>query len=423
MGRWARREAYEALANVVIRLGSVAARLLLLAYLAKFVGLSDVGSFGLVAGLAGMAPAAVGWGANFFLSRDLIRFQREGRDLRNILLDRLMLTVLTLVVAATLLSILAATADVASGLRVSILVVGLVAAIVSLECLCLDLQMAFISLGRSVFANVLLLLRSAAWIPFCVVDGYLDVTARSLERLLAWWWAGSLLSFTLGMTALFLLPRTRTERLGASFPYFFQKFRAGPYIYLNDLALVGSLYLERYVVTHFLGLTGAGIYTLCWSIGNAIYAVVQSAILQPSLRRLVTILHEHGPQRWREQLRSEVLRSGSAYAGFVALAVVAIWLSPSSLGLSEIVNHPGLLAGFMVSNGIKLSAEALNYGLYSSGHDKAFAAINLTSMVASLALSAAFTAAWGLLGTACAAILSATVVLLVRRSFLRRAAM
>ena len=46
-------------------------------------------------------------------------------------------------------------------------------------------------------------------------------------------------------------------------------------IYISDLSFVASQYVDRYLVTAFLGLRLAGVYFLYWSVANAVRHVRQ----------------------------------------------------------------------------------------------------------------------------------------------------
>ncbi|WP_156830797.1 lipopolysaccharide biosynthesis protein [Kaistia granuli] len=394
-------------ANLAIRGMGLAMRLALLIYLARYLGIDAVGQFGLIQGAAGLTPVMLGWGVTYFLGREIVGLPRleAGRRVR----DRLILTLFSLAVAGA-----ACGALIFAGLVTSPGPLPVIAAILALEAFAFDLHIALISVGKPLAANFLLLIRSGAWVVPAALLGIAFPALRTLDFVLLCWLA----ALAANVAGLWIVlrgwPLAAILRSPLDAGWIGRRIRGGWLIYLNDLALVGMTYLDRYIVNAKLDLGAAGVFVLHWSIANALHVLVSAAIVQVSLPALVTAWRDGGVESWRRALTSmaaRVLVAAVVLASLVwAAALVGLpWL----LGPATPINGP-LLGLMLIAMIIRLLADAVNYGLYSLGRDRALAIINIGGGVASVALSLWLIGAFGLTGTALAMIATALLLLTSR---------
>ena len=145
-------------ANLALRAGALGGRFALSVALVRWLPMSDVGLFGLLAGIAGAAPTLMGLGVNYFFARDAAH--ARGGEAASLMRDRLALTGIAIAGAALAMSALAATGIVEWPPHAA-----LFCAIVAFEVVALDMHMGLVGMDRSTTAGALLFVRSAAWIP------------------------------------------------------------------------------------------------------------------------------------------------------------------------------------------------------------------------------------------------------------------
>ncbi|HET7539020.1 MAG TPA: hypothetical protein VFK05_04085 [Polyangiaceae bacterium] len=401
------------LANIAMRGAGLVGRFALTLYFAKHFQLSEIGTFGLIAGMAGLLPSLIGCGVNYFLNREIVGADpvRAGTMLR----DRLALTLGMLLLVA-----LAFAAAHAAGMVPAPANLGLLAFILASECVAFDIHMSLIGLRMPVAANFLLFVRSASWVFPVLVLGMIWPQLRSLSFVF-WSWATGL---TAGFVFLLVLlrdwPFSAIARTRIDFGWIGRTVRRGWLIYLSDLGIGGQLYLERYVVDALLGLKLTGVYTLYWTMANAVQVLVTVGVVQVALPDLVEAQRRENKVEWRNAF---LLATGRTIAITVPLcvacAVVVLQVLPR-LGIEQFAVSPELFCLMLVAVPIRLLADMLSYGLYSRNLDTAFAAMNIAGIISSLALSFMLIARYGLIGAGAGMILQGLLMLLLRTLILAR---
>ncbi len=391
---------------------SLVMRFALMFYLARYLNLSAVGMFGLATGLAGMAPAAIGCGVNYFMNREIVGVPLEeaGRKVR----DRLVLTAICVATGVALLG-----AGVETGLVGAWPYMGLVTAIVALECFAFDIHFSLISLKRPLAANFLLFVRSTSWIFPAIAFGVMSKPLRNLEFLLYMWLSGLLLSYIILPFMVKDLPLRSSFQAKTNFRWILCQVRGGWLIYINDISLYSQVFLGRFIVNHYLGLSSTGQYTLYWSVANSIHVLVTSAVIQISMPILVASYRDEGGAGWAQILRGEVAKVIVLGAPLCLLATAVMVLLPPILGLTHLPAGLMLFILMCIGTLLRLVSDTLNYGLYSRGQDNAFALVNLFGCMVSAIFSIVGIRLWGLTGVGASMIVTPALLLSIRLWLLR----
>ena len=399
--------------NVTLRGLGLVSRFGLNMYLAKFLGLSEVGEFGLVTGMVSMTPAVIGWGLNYYLTRDLID-QQPGPAAR-LIRDRLIVTVISLS-AAFLVSGLLTWAGYVRPPHVFLLV----GAIVALDCIAFDIHMSLISLRRALAANVLLFVRASAWTMPAVLVGIFLPSMRTLQFVLWMWAAGLVLNYVVLATILKEWPLRSVAHVPVDTKWVKDRIARSWLIYLNDVGIVGALYLDRYVVDYYLGISIAGLYTLYWSIANSVHVLVYTGVLQVGVPRLVSAHNRGDRLEWSQAMRSELTRTIALAAGFAAIGYAFMAWGMPLVGVHKFAGQTALFALMLLAIVIRLASDSINYGLFSLRLDKSLAYINLATLAISLTMAVAGIKAFGLLGAGLAMVVASATSLVLRLYCLRR---
>ncbi|MDR6146735.1 O-antigen/teichoic acid export membrane protein [Sphingomonas sp. SORGH_AS870] len=395
-----------------IRTATLFLRFALSFYVVSYLGLEAAGIYGLAIGAIGIVPALLGWGLNYFVSRDVVGMTPD--DAAPLVRDRLTVTILSLSLG-TAVAIPMILAQIGGMPNVYLLILALL----WLETLALDVYMPLVGLEMALQANMLVLVRSALWIPVAVGLGMISPSFRNLETVFASW----IVSHFLAIALLFVFLRhwpvraalsKRLDRAGM-----WMRIRNGWYIYLSDLGLVGLSYADRFILNAMLGLTATGIYSFYWSITNALYTLLSTAVVQLALPRMVLVLRQRGIVEWLAALRREVFK----VLGFAAVLSVVIFIA------TEAIIHfapPGrfpvarpLLVLMLVAAVLRACGDLLSVGLTSAGKDRVYAITNVGGVVLTVMLSSLCLWLFGLLGAGISAVGTALALCIVRILYLR----
>ncbi len=269
---------FMALTVMCLRGMSLVAKFALTLFIARFIDLEAVGLYGLIAGIAVVFPVVASLGLIRILSRNAVSQQLDEvtRMLRRYW--RIQGAVYGAVAVLAL----------GAGIYLDqVALIMIVVAIVFLEHVNGDLFVLLNHLLQPRLANVLMFVRTAAWISLYIACSMLFPTLRDLRSLLEFWIAGGVLAIVgFGLATRhwpWLRPRVAPEHKDG----LVRDFRASRILYVNDIANAVAQYTDRYLVGLFMGLEFTGVYVVFWSIGNALSNLVDTGVVQISGPKLI----------------------------------------------------------------------------------------------------------------------------------------
>ena len=351
-----------------IRLASIALRFGLTIYVTSTLGLVAMGQFGLILGLAALAPALFGLGLNFFMARALVGAGVTSQAA--IIRSRIGFTLVVLFLASLLgVPLALSETDLPAG------VVFLVAVILWGEALGMDIYIALSALRFNVLANISLALRTALWIPLAIALAVLDSEYRNVETLLACWIVGQIANYLV----VYVILQTRfgkRERPEGSAGWARSTVKSGLRIWPSDLALVAISFGDRFILSGVVSDTDLGIFVFFWSFANVAQTLIQASIITPALPLLI--------QKYREDSAAwmqEVKRLGVIVFGLGSLLGAAIyafiWLVHQSVPQANFPWAP-LFGGLMIAATImRFVGDYLASVLNSAGAAGAYAKLNV----------------------------------------------
>ncbi len=360
-------------------------------YTAHYLGLADLGLYGLIVAVTTILPAFAGFGTNDWTLRQVA----GGQSARTtaLITTRLSMVVIFHIVCQPI----AFAANAAFGTPVPwslAIVIGVVAV---LEHVAADTNDMLVFRNHAVLANLLFFLRAGVWPLGVIALGIAIPATRTINYLMYGWLAGLLLTFAI--LAGYAATHGHFQRMGFDWARMRTGIRASVPFYLKDMSIASGLYLDRFLVTLFLGIESAGVYTFFWSIANVIHNLCFYGIFQPHLAKLVQAASA-GKQHFRRALlHVELLTVSFALAGAISLIFALPYLLPY-------LNRPLLSTHLMVFNIIvaatllRLAADAYNYVLLALHHDRAIAIVNMAGVPISAGLYTLLIPLLGLEGAA-----------------------
>jgi len=282
---------------------TLAAKFALTAFVARFLGFSDLGLYGLLVAVSTMAPIILGLGLNGVIQRDLVDMPLSGvlphittRFVFNIAIYLVLIPAFLIGCSLRVFQI-----NLVDGVLMS--------AIVFSEHIFNDLHAILIGRRRAAFANVLLFVRSAAWVPFYVASNLLFPQSRTFTSLLVFWTAGMVVAGVVFLPNMLRDARWREMRIDPD--WLIEGIRRSRVLYVYDLATSLTQYMDRFIISSFLGLEATGIYVFFWSVASAINNLVYASITQTYVPVLVGWRKQHNEAAFAAAAKRMLLESGA----------------------------------------------------------------------------------------------------------------
>lgn len=390
---------------VPMRAAIIACKFGLAIFIGRYLDLASLGLYGLFAGAIAITPVVVSMGLVHVIMREAVTLPR------NQLVNHLRHYWLFVVAVYGVLLVL-------TGLAVALLgassLLILVLLIILFEHLGNDVFQLFTNLELPVIANVSVFLRGAAWILVYVPLAIFIPELRNMAALLSFWLAGSIASFLLFVWASRGWPWRATFAMPFHSAFIRLTIKRSFIIYLSDLAFIGSQFIDRYLVTLFLGLELTGVYFLYWSVANAVTTLVSITTLQVQRPRLIKAHHEGGATSHRDQTVTFLKITALATAAFIVAAGGAFLLILPILKQPAVGDHLGafwlIMAGMAARNLADFGAMAL----FTARRDGIMTVTNVVAVVALVAAQSALLPLAGLRGAGAAILLTFSAIAIWR---------
>ncbi len=398
--------------NMALRGSTLFLRFALSFYIVSQLGLASAGVYGLAIGAIGIVPATVGWGLNYFVSREVVG--HTPATAAPLIRDRLIITFASLL-AGTLIAVPVLIWQTGEITQTQVLILILL----WLETLALDIYMPMIGLELALFANVLVFVRSALWIPIVVGIGFAIPALKTLDMIFIGWILSHLLAIAMLFVYLRRWPMKAGLREQKKLSVLVNRARRAWYIYFSDLGIVGLGYADRFILNALLGLVATGIYSFYFSITNALQTLISTAVVQLALPRMVRAFRGGDPVEWQAELRRQMIKTLT----FAAVFSVGIFLA------TELIFYfapPGrfpvfrvLLAIMLLAATIRSGSDLLNVSITSMGRDRMYAVNNVAGVIVAIAFGTGFMYFFGLIGAGLSAAATASTLFIVRLLYLR----
>jgi O-antigen/teichoic acid export membrane protein len=397
----------EQIVSIGLRGASATGKFALSLYVIAYVGLAEMGVYGLLIAAATVVPAVLGFGLSDWTTRQCIGLPTD--EAVSLVGTRLGFTVVVHCVAQPIFWL----ANAALGEPIPSHFAVFVALILLFEHLGSDANGPLIARHRVMLANVAIFIRSGAWPLAIIAIGLIYPPARSLIWILGAWFVG-LLIMMLVLAVRVLVTHWRLLRVRAH--WLRDALRRSWPFHLSDVGAVCSLYADRFIILFFSGLELTGIYVFFWSAANVVHSISVYGVFHPRVPVLVTaaIAHDHATLRRRLlQFQAVILVWGLAMFAFLWIAI-ELFLQT---GVRPQLNgHLTVFALIIFAALLRMIADTYQFVLYALHRDRTIAFINLAFAAGSAVLNTLLVSTAGLMGAVTAAILIAIGLLTARWS-------
>lgn len=391
---------------------SLGIKFILMILMGRYLELSAIGIYGLLVGVSLIYSQMAGWGFGFNLSRVMVTTEGEERQVLlahqwGIFLYTYLLTGVAL--AAFVLS------PWGQSEAVKAVTSWMAVVIILSEHASVEQSRLLISTKHAIKGNILLFIRTAGWaipISFALV---LMPQFRTVDAVLWAWAAGGGLSVLLGAwwsrTYIVSWRNFIRDLVYVPFSWLRDHTKTSVIVYTAFSISVVMTYLNRFSTSIFSSLDETGLYTLYWSIINAIHVLGSTGFIQTAYPDMIecradsVAFHQKVVALYKQAIVFSIICS-------LAIAGSAPWLFPLMHKAAAVDALP-IFYVMLLGGVVKLLATVSFYVLYARHNDKSLMNGMFVALAASLPVSFLFVYAFGLWGAAISDCVYALVLLVV----------
>ena len=177
-----------------------------------------------------------------------------------------------------------------------------------------------------------------------------------------------------------------------------ETLRKSVLFYASDLGFIASQYVDRYLVSLFLGMNAAGLYFLLWTVANAATAFLGLVLGQKQRPLLITSyrtggLSAHNQLTWRFFQTTILANAALSIAVGSAFQIFSPWLNQASLA-----GHWPVFWLIVAGTAFRYLADFLGVALFTAHRDKITTVTNVASVGFSVIAQLLFLPVAGLYG-------------------------
>lgn len=373
--RFLRNPAWRALFLMALRSMTIAAKFALTLFIARYLGLAELGVYGIIASASAIVPVVFGFGVAINLGREAAKNSPASIALR---LLQYFLFLIPLYAALCVIGMFIWPEHVSW--------LGLLAVLLFLDHLQTEMFTLMTLSGSAYAANISYFIRFAGWCLLYIPFAFFYPQLRNLTSILVFWLVGCAVATFLTVVM------TRRWRWGAALRTLARSRLQLPHrhgsvaLYFGDIANVSFVYLDRYIVGLFLSAEALGIYVLYWSITNALNNLITISVVQIKSGELVRIVHSGG-KSFKRSLVATSISSCAIAVALGAMATLMMYFVVPHLGRPEVVAYLPLM--FVLCAGLVLRTlyEVAGNAFYAHGRDDLILSTVVGVLVVALGLN------------------------------------
>lgn len=379
-----------------VRITTLVVKFALTLFIARFLGLADLGWFGLVSSAAIAAAPLLGMGTMQVLARTAVRAEKG--DLIAPLVHYLVYVVcLYLVILGVLLALSLANP----------LLVLLVWCVVLMEHLGTESYQLLVGRAMPIWANLLHFIRAGLWALLYIPLAYAFPALRNIDALLFFWFVGATIAFFGVIIALRDWPWLHAGvRLRDGITATFKTTRAARPLYISAVCETLSVQSDRFIISAILGVEATGIYVFFLQIGSALANLHYSGVVQMSRPAFVRTAAEQ-PTRLSHLFWSTTRMAALSTVLFSGAALVGITYLLPLIGKEALSAWQVIFYFVLVNFNLAVFAELQKQAIYARHADRTIMRITVLRFLIAPALMACLVFFFGLHGAGIALVCQA----------------
>jgi O-antigen/teichoic acid export membrane protein len=392
--------------SIVLRGAAAAGKFALSLYMLAYLGLSELGVFGLLVAAATAAPAVLGFGLSDWTTRTVIGL--PGRRAMALVTTRMAFTLAVHAVVQPLFWI----GNALAGYPIPTAYALPIALIVLLEHIAADSHGPLVARGRILLSSVNLFIRAGLWPMAIIAVGLVYPPARTLTWVLAAWVAGLVVMMVVLAVAAF--GKGRWRWLSLQWDWLRDALTRSWALYLSAMGAVGSLYTDRFIISFFAGLELTGVYVFFWSAANVVHSIAVYGTFHPRVPTLVAAAQDGDFKTFRRRLihcQAETMAWAILLSSMLWVAVDVFTHIADKPQLSA---HAALFIWIILAMLLRILADSYHFVLYALHRDRTIVAVNLAGAATSATLNAILVSSLAIVGAVAASIVTGSALLVSR---------
>lgn len=400
--------------NTGLRLASLGLKLILTLYMGKYLGLAEIGTYGLVSAFVMISMTFVGMRLDYVVTREIVgadpvETTTKIRDEAAFLLMNYVL--LGVVVLGLYISPYDSFDDKILLYTFALSVLESFVAIVSGN---------LVPMGRPILSTALFFIRSASWVPIVVVVGFLYPEYRTAEFIFACWLGGIVLNVIINALVWKGLPWKDVFAKPVDKKWLIVSLKCCFFIWLGSVASSCSANIDRFVTEFYLGREAVGVVSFYASFVASVSALMASGVFTFSYPVLIRLYKE----KKRAEFWEETKKATTHATLFAALICAAMGLIIPYFGVlvdrPELSDYAPVFWMLLFSVWIKTATEILYYVQYAWGEDRILWQTNFAYLGLTLLTNIIFIHFYGMMGIGYAAIITAIFLCFWRIYWVKR---
>ncbi len=399
--------------NTSLRLGALGLKLILTLYMGKYLGLTEMGTYGLAAAYVAILIPLLGIRLDYVVSREIVGM--TGAQLAGRMRDQGVFYGLNYL----FLILLGVAALFANIDHVNPRFMGFTLALAILESIAAVSAGNLVSQHRPILANFLFFTRSAFWVIPVIALGYFMPEYRTADTIFAFWLGGISLSLIITCFVWRKLPWSEAMRAPIDWQFIRDSLRRTIPIWLGAVSAAMAANVDRFVVEHYLGRDYVGINSFYGSFVVAMSALLNSGIFAFGTPRLIAMHKEGKTEEFRLFARKMMIQAGISGALLAGAIGVAVPYMGHFMDRPEFAEHAPVLWLMLGAAWLRYTAEALYLVMYARHQDKQIWIGNFVLIIPALLLNLIFVPWVGFIGIGYSVVLTAVILCLWRAYCIR----
>lgn len=379
-------------------------KMLLMLYMGKYLGLYDLGTYGLIAAVVAISIPIFGMRLEYIISREIVGLEPAKLVIK--LRDEFLFYIsnYVLLIVGALLWVLLLSPE------IGIKIIGFISLICILEGVSTVACSNLIALGRPIISNLVFFLRSSIWVIPVIALGLYDPSFRTVETILTLWASGLVLSVFVVIYIWKDLPwrAALSEKFDKALLY--SNIKKTFPIWVGEISMVAAIYINRFVVEHFLDREYVGIISFYGAFTVAISSILASGVFAFAYPKMIA-LHKDGEFKKLLSLTKNITIQATISTIVLSLIIaIAIPVIGDYMERPEFREHAPILWFMLASTCVSMTTSSLLYLSYARHQDWAIWSGNLLLLVLSASLNIIMISKFGFIGAGYSAI---SVVILI----------
>ena len=393
------------LTSVGLRSLSLVSKFILLFFLARVLPPADVGLYGLVVATVGYAVMGIGLDFYTYATRELLG--RTRHEWPTILRDQAAVYAVVYATALPLFLLLFQFEILPWNVAVWFFVLLIV------EHAAQEIGRVLIAMGRPLFANIVLFLRSGLWVWAVVALMMFGQEFRHLNVVFAAWAVGGISAIVLSVFAFGHLPWNQRGNT-IDWRWIRNGIVVGAVFLAASLCLKGLFTLDRYIVNGAAGPDLLGVYTFYISIAMAAIAFLDAGVFAFLYPPVVTTYRAANFDGFRQQMRK--LWHNATIATVCLLIGGAVFVQPAIILIDRPIYGEYLIVFWVLLGAVGMYAISMvpHFGLYAFARDRDILFSHAVGFVMFLVTALGTSPVWPMMGVALGLVAGMAVILLVK---------